>query len=346
MTRRDRWCVGVTAGVCLALSAALGAQGQESDEAVARVGDDVITFGDVEDAWMQNDASSRLRMLQEIYETRRRALDLVIGERLIEREAAARGMTRDALLEQELPSRTLPVNDEEVRLIYERNRQVFGDRTLEQMEAEIRAVIERQRPVQALQQLMRELRAEADDVTVTLPAPRVPIEILDEDPSRGPADAPILMVEFSDFQCPYCQRATNTLEQLVDRYGAQVRFVYKDYPLPNHADAFKAAEAGNCAHDQGMFWELHDRMFENQGALGVPALKTYAEELGLDAAAFATCLDEGRHAGRVQRDLEIGQAFGVSSTPTIFINGRPVMGAAPYESFEAIVEEELAAAGQ
>ena len=315
---------------------------QQDDDVVARVGGDPITFADLEDAWQRNDASSRLRMLQDLYETRRRALDIIVGERLIAREAKMRNMTRDALLESELPSRSLPVTDEQIALVYQRNQAQFGDRTLEQMSPEIRMFLERQRPMQALHAYMNELRREAvDDVVVTLEPPRQAIEVLAEDPVRGPETAPIEIVEFSDFDCPYCQRATNTIARILDEYGDQIRFVYKDYPLPSHPNAFKAAEAGNCANDQGEFWPFHDRLFESQGALDVASLKTYASELGLEPEAFTACLDSGRHASRVERDLEIGSGYGVSSTPTLFVNGRAVVGAMPYESFVEIIQEEL-----
>ncbi len=341
---RMRVITGVTVlGLATAIGAVAWAQVDGGAE-VARVGDIVVTLDDVDDAWNQNDAVSRMRMLQQVYDARRRALDLVIGGHLIDREAAARGVTREQLLAAELPARTLPVTDEEIQLVYDRNRDVLGTQTLEDVRGQIVAAIEQQRPMQALSQFMSELRRDANDVAITLDGlapPRQQIDVLPDDPARGPADAEVVMVEFSDFQCPFCQRATGTLDELFERYEGQIRFVYKDYPLPSHPDAFKAAEAGNCAHDQGKFWEFHDKMFVSQDALDVDSLKGYADELGLDATAFATCLDDGRHASRVQRDLEIGQQYGVSSTPTVFINGRPVMGAAPLETFDEIVREEL-----
>ena len=335
--------VTVAAAASLGLAADAAYAQTNATAEVARVGDLVVTLGDVDAAWNENDAASQLRLLQQLYDARRRVLDFVIGNHLIDREATARGVSRDELLAEEIPPRTLPITDEEVERVYERNREALGGRTLEDVRLEIEAAIERQRPTQALQQLMDDLRGESDDVVLALDPPRQRVEILPDDPIRGPVDAPILLVEFSDFQCPFCQRATGTLEELADRYEDQIQFVYKDYPLAVHPEAFKAAEAGNCAHEQGMFWELHDKMFVSQDALDVPSLTTYASELGLDATAFSTCLDEGRYTQRVQHDLQLGQLYGVSSTPTVFINGRPVMGAAPIETFEQIIREELAA---
>ena len=333
--------VAATASFGLAVDAAY-AQIDATAE-VARVGDVIITLGDIDTAWNENDAASQLRMLQQLYDARRRVLDFVIGNHLIDREATARGVSRDELLGVELPPRTLPITDDEVERIFEANRDALGGQTLEDVRLEIEAAVERQRPTQALQQYMDDLRGDSVDVVVVLDPPRQRVEILPDDPVRGPADAPIKLVEFSDFQCPFCQRATGTLAELIDRYESQIQFVYKDYPLAVHPEAFKAAEAGNCAHEQGMFWELHDKMFVSQDVLDVPSLNTYAAELGLDATAFAACLEEGRYTQRVQRDLQIGQLYGVSSTPTVFINGRPIMGAAPIETFDQIIREELAA---
>jgi protein-disulfide isomerase len=330
--------------VVMGLASPAGAQ--QDDTVVARIGDVAVTSAELEEAWRLNDASSRLRMLQDLYDTRRRALDVLVGERLVDREAAARGMTREELLEVELPARTIEVTDGEIDLIYERNADRFPGRTLEQMRPEIRAVLEQQRPLQALHAYMNELRGLADDVSVLLEAPRHAVEALAEDPVRGPDTAPVELIEFSDFDCPYCKRATETVERLMEQFEGQIRFVYKDYPLPSHPNAFKAAEAGNCAHEQGRFWELHDTMFASQGELGVDALKGYAADLGLDPDAFNECLDSGRHAATVDRDMRIGMSHGVASTPTLFLNGRAVLGAAPYGTFVEIVREELAAAGQ
>ena len=345
-----RHCTGsaaVAAGIavaCLSIAAAACAQGADDsdDTEVARVGDIVVTIGELDDAWHRNDAGSRMQLLQELYDTRRRALDIVIGEHLIEREARAQGMTREELLSAELPSRTRPVTDAEIDRIYELNKNAFGDRTLEQIRPEIRSAIEQQRPNQAMHEFMRELRDQAEDVSVTLDPPRQEIEVLPDDPARGPEDAPIVMVEFSDFQCPYCQRATVALDLLMERYDGQIRFVYKDYPLPSHTEAFKAAEAGNCAHEQGMFWEFHDKLFAAQDSLDMESLQLYAAELGLDHDQFAACLNDDRYADRVEQDLKIGRQYGVSSTPTVFINGRTVTGAVPVEMLETIIEEELA----
>ncbi len=125
-------------------------------------------------------------------------------------------------------------------------------------------------------------------------------------------------------------------------YGNKVRIVFKDFPLPNHAEAQKASEAAHCAGEQGKYWEMHDAMFANQRALQVPALKQAARALGIDGAKFDQCLDSGKHAANVRADYELGEKMGVNSTPTIYINGRPLVGAQPFEQFKLIIDEELA----
>lgn len=125
-------------------------------------------------------------------------------------------------------------------------------------------------------------------------------------------------------------------------YGNKVRLVFKDFPLPNHAEAFKASEAAHCAGEQGKYWEMHDAMFANQRALQVPALKQAARALGIDGAKFDECLDSGKHTANVRADYELGEKMGVNSTPTIYINGRPLVGAQPFEQFKLIIDEELA----
>ena len=127
-------------------------------------------------------------------------------------------------------------------------------------------------------------------------------------------------------------------------YGNKVRIVFKDFPLPNHAEAFKAAEAAHCAGEQRKYWEMHDAMFANQRELQVPALKKAARALGLDGATFDQCLDSGRHTANVRADYELGERVGVNSTPTIYINGRALVGAQPFEAFKQIIDEELARA--
>lgn len=130
--------------------------------------------------------------------------------------------------------------------------------------------------------------------------------------------------------------------KLRSTYGDKVRLVFKDFPLPNHAQAGKAAEAAHCAGEQGKYWQMHDRMFANQQALMVPQLKEHATAIGLEAPKFNECLDSGKYASAITMDVQYGNKLGVRSTPMVYINGRPVEGAQPFEYFKAIIDEELA----
>lgn len=339
------WLAMLGVGCVAAPEAQDPPEAQGEGGVVARVGDTAVTLGDLDAAWNKNDPGGRLQAMMDLYETRRRVLDLVVGDRLIDREAESRGIDREALLAEELPSRTREVTDEEIDRIYQQNSDRLGGRTLDEMRPEIRQILEQQLPDQALRTYMTELREAADDVSVVLDPPRQTVAIEVSDRSRGPADAPIVIVEFSDFECPFCQQATATMAELLARYPDEIRFIYKDFPLPNHQNAFKAAEAGHCAHEQGKFWEYHDTLFATED-LGIDALKGHAEELGLDPTSFASCLDDARHAETVTAEMATGRSYGASSTPTLFINGRPIFGAMPLIVFDEIVQEELAAAAR
>ena len=167
---------------------------------------------------------------------------------------------------------------------------------------------------------------------------------IDDDPSLGPEDAEITIVEFSDYECPYCRSwHTEVYSQLLDTYGDQILFVYRDFPLESiHVNAKPAAEAANCAYEQGEFWEFHDMLFSMELGLSSEAYQEYATQLGLDIDEFQECIDSGRYQEEVQSDFEFAANLGVRSTPTFFVNGIAVVGAQPFEVFQQVIERELA----
>lgn len=277
----------------------------------------------------------------QLYNAQRGALEEAIARRLIEKEAKARNITVAELLKAEVESKVAPVTPEEQKAFYEANKaRYFANVAEPEALKRIEAGLGQQRMQQRRGEYAASLRARAD-VKLLIDPPRMVVSA-DDDPAKGPADAPITIVEFSDFQCPYCSRVNPTLARLKDRYGDSIRIVFRDFPLLQiHAQAAKAAEAGACANDQGKFWPMHDLMFANQARLDVAGLKQHAATAGLDAAAFATCLDSGKHAAEWQKDAEDGERAGVQSTPAFFVNGRPVTGAVPYEQFASVINEEL-----
>ncbi len=168
----------------------------------------------------------------------------------------------------------------------------------------------------------------------------------DDDPILGDPNAPVTMIEFSDFQCPFCARFWGqTLTQIKEKYikTGKVKFVYRDFPISSiHSEAEKAAEAAECADEQGKFWEYHDLIFARQDSMSIANYKRWAAELKLDTASFNSCLDSGKYTEEVAKDFSDGQAAGVSGTPTFFINGRSVVGALPFEQFKTVLDKVLA----
>jgi len=168
----------------------------------------------------------------------------------------------------------------------------------------------------------------------------------DDDPFWGPADAPVTIIEFSDFQCPYCGRfIAQTYPQIKQQYEGKVRFVFRDFPLSGHENAQKAAEAAGCASEQGKFWEYHDILFANQQALDVTSLKSYAGQLGLDTAAFNQCLDSGTRAQETQKDYQDGISYGVTGTPAFIVDGLLMIGAQPFANFQTAIDAALQSGG-
>jgi protein-disulfide isomerase len=281
--------------------------------------------------------------VRKLYDGRRAALDDIIADMLITEAAKAKKMTPEAYVDAEVAKRAKKVSESDVVAFYQSNVAQMQGRSLEQMSPAINRFLEQQEEVAARQALVSELKKAGPPVRVMLEVPRAAIALDAADPSIGNAKAPVTIVEYSDFQCPFCLRAAPTLKRLRDTYGDKVRVVWKDFPLTQiHPQAFKAAEAGHCAADQGKFWEFHDKMFGNQQALQPDFLKQYAKDSGLDTAKFETCLDSSKYAERVRDSVAAGSALGVSSTPTVFVNGRMLEGAQPYEVFAAVIDEELA----
>jgi protein-disulfide isomerase len=323
-------------------SAAPAAQQAASGDTAARIGDQVITAKELDDRWKALDPSGHAEAAQKAYEGKRSALDAIVAEALIAQAAKAKSMTAEAYEEAELKTRTKPVGEADVVTFYQANINQMQGRSLEVMAPAIRRYLQDQQSAAARASLIADLRKSGPEVRVLFDAPRHAIEVTADDPSIGSASAPVTLVEFSDFQCPFCQRVAPTLKQVKEKYGDKVRVVWKDFPLTQiHPQAFKAGEAAHCAADQGKFWEYHDRLFANQQALQPNDLKKHAADLGLDATAFASCLDTSKHGERVRDGVAEGSRLGVNSTPTIYINGRVLSGAQPFETFVAVIDEEL-----
>jgi len=344
-------------GGVLTLVAALGSAGcanaqsaqpppvsssSDPGQVVATVGGKTFTMAEVEARWQKDDPAERARVTQLLYQHRRQSVDQLVGDFLIDEAAKKAGVSREKYLEDQLGQRRGEITDADIQRVYDDNKDRVGASTMSDLRASIITFITRNRDAQNLAVLVEELKAAGPAVSVSLDPPRYEVAIADHDATRGPADAPITIVEFSEFQCPFCARVNPTLSALEKKYAGKIRLVFKDFPLPNHAQAPKAAEAAHCANEQGKFWELHDRLFANQQQLQVPELKAHAKAVGLDQAAFDQCLDSGKFTTAVKSDVDLGSNMGVQSTPTLYINGRVVTGAQPLNVFTSIIDEELA----
>jgi protein-disulfide isomerase len=272
------------------------------------------------------------------HQLRSQALDALVTQALLEKEAAARGTTPEALHKIEVEDKAV-VTDAEAKSYYEANKARFGATAEADALAQIKAGLSQQRQSERRAAFARELRKKYD-VKVLLEPYRVPVEV-GKAPIRGNPRAPVTVVEFSDFQCPFCVRSRPTVNKVRETYGDKVRWVFRHFPLDFHAQAEKAGEAAACAGEQGRFWEMHDLLWANAAKLKVPDLKAHAASLGLDTAKFDQCLDSGKDAALVHADQEAGQSYGVSGTPAFFINGRPLVGAQPFDAFAQVIDDEL-----
>jgi protein-disulfide isomerase len=271
---------------------------------------------------------------QKTHELLENGLEQVVEDRLLEAEAAAGKTTKEALLAGIKPA---PVTDADVDAFYEQNKAQI-QRPKEQIAPQIKAYLEQQGQQKARADYFNKLE---DKYKVEKKLEPLRVEVATTGPTKGPATAPVTIVEFSDFQCPFCGRLTPELKQVEEKYGDKVRIVFRQYPLPFHQYAQKAAEASLCAADQGKFWEMHDALFANQQALAVEQLKAKAAELGLNAEQFNSCLDSGKQAATIQADMKEGTSVGVNGTPAMFINGRFINGAVPLEQITSVIDDEL-----
>jgi protein-disulfide isomerase len=343
-TLRPRALLGT---VCLAALTACSTNAQQSrqpsaGDVVAMVGSSPITLEEVDARALQEPVTSfgSARLVQALYIARRATIEEIVANRLLDAEARTRGIDRATLVEREIASKAPAPTEAEVAAWYQANPARVNGATLDQVRAPIRTLLIQERMDAARATLVESLKAKTS-VTISLEPPRV--EVSDGGrPVRGSKEAPVEMIEFSDFQCPFCQRANPTVEQVLKTYGDRIKFVYRHYPLPNHPNARPAAEASACAEAQGKFWEYHDRLFANSSKLSNDDLKSHAAALGLDTAAFNTCFDNHQQKAGVDADIAAADALGVTGTPAFFINGRAIDGAQPFDAFKRVIDEELA----
>jgi len=282
------------------------------------------------------------RLEQQVYEMKRQRLDALIGDRLIAREAARRGVPVSELVEREVRAKLQPVTDADVEAFYEANKERLSA-PLPELRDRIRTYLANQQAAAHRDAFVNALRARANVVVHLTPPPTVRATISTAGaPALGAPTAPVTIVEFSDFYCPYCRQVVPVLAQLRARYGDKVRLVYKNLPLENlHPGATRAAEAAQCANEQGKFWAFHDRLFTEPPDASGEKFATWAGELGLDVPRFEQCVTSGRARAAIQKDVEEALALGANFTPAFFVNGQLLSGAQPLDAFVRVIDEEL-----
>ncbi len=349
MKRRTLHALAISAAVFVACKTGGGSsagKGVSIDPStkVAEVDGKPITYGDV-----QNDKDvgpkvkqAEVKALTELYDQRKGAIDEMISRRLLEEQAKAQGKTLDQWFQTDYMNSVPEPSDDEAKAFYEEHKaQIPAGQSFEDLKGRIKQAVKQQKLRDNMGKMLEDLKKK-HNVQIALQPPELPrVQVEAKGPSRGPSNAPVTIVEFSDFQCPYCGREYPVIERLMKEYDGKVRLVFRHYPLEFHENAEKAAEAGACAQDQGKFWELHDKMFTNQAKLAVDDLKGYAKAIGLDSAKFDKCLDSGEKKAVVEEDQKAGTAAGVNGTPAFFINGVFVNGAQPYEEIKQTVDREL-----
>jgi protein-disulfide isomerase/flagellar basal body-associated protein FliL len=310
---------------------------------VAKIGSQTITAAELDEHVKSELRRADNEFQEKAYQIRSQGLEQLVNMRLTEVKAKEAKTTVDDLLKKEIKDKLKDPTPEQVQTVYDRAKN-SGQPVppLDQVRDRIVSYLKDEQGRTATNAFYSKLRSESK-VEMLLPAFTPPrVEVAAVGPALGPEKAPITIVEFSDFQCPFCGRAEPTVKQVMELYKDKVRLVFRDFPLPGHPFAQKASEAALCAHDQGKYWEMHDKLFANQQQLELSSLKGYAKELGLNTGKFDKCLDSGSKAKDIEASTKAGMEAGVSGTPAFFVNGVLLSGAVPVDNFKAIIDAELA----
>jgi protein-disulfide isomerase len=332
---------GVLAAAVIGLASLAFGQNSTESTTVAEVNGERISAQEL----MQAGGDSLANLESQTFRLKEQKLEQVIGDHLFAAEAARRKISADALTEQEVTSKIAAVTPDEIHNVYELNKAKLQKPEPEMTEF-IRNYLGDQRIAARRAEFIRELRAKAKVTSYLTPPPPLRLAVVAKGPSRGPADAPITIIEFEDFQCPFCKKAQSIFEEVRLRYQDKVKFVHRDFPLDElHPTTSRTHEAARCAEQQQKFWPYRDVLYKNAPTASVDQLTAYAREVGADVTAFAQCLKEERFKSEVAQDRVEGDRLGISGTPAFFINGRLLSGAQPESEFVRVIEEELRISG-
>jgi|JI10StandDraft_1071094.scaffolds.fasta_scaffold25977_8 protein-disulfide isomerase len=282
----------------------------------------------------------RGQIKEQEYNLRRKALT----EMLFDIEAQSRGITREALVNMEVGAKA-QVSTADTDALWEEVKARVKGSTKEQVLGQLQQMAAQRKTESRLAAYQRELFKKHNVTFVGLQPERKTVVIPADAPILGPKDAPITLVEFTDYQCPFCQQAQNTVDRIMATYAGKVRLVYQEFPLDFHGQAKPAGKAARCAGEQGKFWEMHTGLLRSPGALDSADLSGRAKALGLDTARFDSCVASNKYDAVIDKAIQNGRSVGVTGTPAFFLNGRFFSGALPYDSFERVIEDELQMSG-
>jgi protein-disulfide isomerase len=324
----------IALGLGIALAAfSIPAIGQDDSSVVAEIAGHKVTT----DELMDKQAGKLLQAKYKYYLAEKDALEQFIDDQLLELQAKKESVNVDELLKRHVSINVKEPTEDQLRFYFEG---VQTDETYEVARPKIIDTIHQLRMAKAKDAYITELRGQFG-VVVELNQPSAHVEV-GNDPRLGSDKAPVQIVEFADYECPYCQKVNEDLARLREQFGDQVSLVYKDFPLPMHPLAGKAAQAARCAGAQGKFWEFHDSLFQTK-KLQTSELKLEARDLKLDTARFDQCFDSGEQIPVVKKDVQEGQRLGLTGTPSFFVNGHFMSGAIGYMKLRETVLQELAA---
>jgi protein-disulfide isomerase len=314
----------------------------DPNSVVATVGDHKITEKDLDEKTKPQLEQMRAMLEKRVdqliadktFDLRRQTLESMTDDYLIKQAAEQDKLSVDDYLKKEYSGKSA-VTDADAKKFYDQNKGA-STAPYDQIKPQLLGMLNRQA-------LLERLRKN-EPVKILLEPQRVVVNSTGH-PSLGAKSAPVTIVEFTDFQCPFCEKTESTLKDLRTKYGDKIRLVHMDFPLPFHSHALDAAKAARCANEQGKFWPYRDALFANQSKLAPADLKTTAKTLGLNSAKFNTCFDSDKYDAQIKADQAAGEKLGVDGTPAFFIDGRPLTGAQPTPKFEELIDDELANGG-
>ncbi len=318
--------------------------GPAASATAGKIAGKTVTVGDVDD-WIKDQLfkqATRGNNPTKVFDVRNRALEQMANERALDEKAAKLGQDRDAVLKEEIEKRA-SVSDADVQSYYDEHKDHFRNLPFEKVAPAVKRQLQAQKQVAAMQEFTKNLREELGFEN-KLEAPH--FDLTAKGPIQGPADAPVTLVEFADYECPFCKASEPVVQQVLARYPTQVKLVFKNFPIDSHPKARPAAEAALCAEEQGKFWEFHNALFEKSPQIAPEQLGAIATELGLDGAKLDECAKAKRFSSKIDADLAEGKKAGVAGTPAFFVNGVSIASGRTVDEFAKAIDAELTRLGK